>query len=88
MRRIAAAFLISPGVVALLLAMADTAIGRDTGSSMVALATLPMTYAVAWVLGIPALWLFRRFKWRSLWQFALAGTLFGLAPLIVWRPGC
>ena len=85
-RRIVVAFLISPGVVPLLLALIDAGIPRTTGLWMLGLAMLPTTYLVAFVFGIPALWLFRRKHWRRLWQFALAGAIFGWAPLVLFSP--
>ncbi len=86
MRRIMIAYLVSPGVIPLLLVLIDKGIDRTTGLWMLGLTMLPSTYFVAAAFGIPALWVIRRMQWRRLWQFAFAGALFGWTFLLLGSP--
>jgi hypothetical protein len=78
------AFLVSPALVPIVLFLPLGAGVRDNSEweliaalLFVSLYALPIAYAAELVLGIPAWLLFRHFKVRSLWAFAIAGAGIG-----------
>ncbi len=85
MPRIIAAFLLAPAIIPLCVAVAIV-VRSGVGEQLIIPAVMLMyTYLVSIALGVPALFLFRHRGWRGLWQFALAGALFGIAPVVLAR---
>ena len=87
MKRVVLAFLIAPATALLLAGMAD-GIGfifsekLDLFGPAIALTTI-YSYPTAVILGIPALYLFRRSGWVEWWHFVLGGAVIGCIPPLV-----
>ena len=58
---------------------------RAEDSLTIAAIYAAFTYGAALILGIPALFFFRRRDWHRWWQYALAGVAIGLAFLLLLR---
>ena len=85
MPRIIAAFLLSPAIIPLCFAVA-VVVRNGVGEQLIIPAIMLMyAYLVSIALGVPSLFLFRHRGWRRLWQFALSGALFGIAPVVLAR---
>jgi hypothetical protein len=81
MRRIVVAFLLSPGICPIVLALLS-AIPALAGIWVFALPIAMFTYPIALIIGVPAYLLFFRQRWLYLWQFALAGGIIGISTLL------
>ena len=79
--RVAAAFVLAPGVAPLGIALASL-IPSLGGIWVLAVGVAAFTYGTTAIAGIPAYSLLRYFNWVSWWHFTVGGAVLGILPTL------